>query len=217
MGMLRKYRLYLILIAFLISLECCYDPMDVYKYRNWNDIGAVQVYLNPEDTGTSLLETIVRLNDQKVDTFRTNKQLNHSTAVLNFDSCVIYIDYYKGIFIYQRIDGVAGYYLKILGVLKLRAIGPHLLEAETSIGKAVLDIAKPDSVKAISFTFDYPGYAPPFSYSLKDSLYRNLSWGLYPPSEWMLYFDCPENTDKIIYAWRKGKLKKPVCFQLQKR
>ena len=212
-----KSKIYLMLFGLLFFTKCITDPMDDYTYRNKQDVGAVQVYLNPDDTGNSLLETIIRIADKKVDTFNFPMNYSHNTLSVFFENCDVFIDDYHGIYIYQRKNGVPGYFLKIIGVLSLKPVGPKLLEAETSIGKAILDFTKTDSVKAINFTFQYSGYPPPISYAVKDTLYHQIVFSYYPPIEWMMYFNCPEKSDKIVYAWRTGKLNKPACFQKQKR
>lgn len=196
-------------LAFLTALSVfssCEEEKDDYTTAMGNREGAVQMILDPADTGTSLLKTIVRS-----DTFRKlSYPYQASFRYFSYpDTFTMLIHNYNGILVALKDD--SSYFLQILGVTDAQALDSTHVNVLSTIGKAVLDISNPKKIKPVSFQFDYQGYPPYIDINIINYLTR----GYNPYTDrgsLNYYFECPNATDKIVYGWSIGTISYPKCY-----
>lgn len=210
----------LITLAFLtiIVFNGCYtDPdYDEYQIIKQNKDGAVHMYLDPKDTGSSLKASIQKDLTKATDSFY-NSDLYKKYYMLsrtNIQGHVIFIEQYKGISIYKRKNGSKGTYLKIIGVYSADSINPTTLLVKTAIGDAYLNMSDPNNPITESFNFNYPGYGPPIDGNIIMNLVR---FNFCNNCKKQYYFQCPTVSNKIIYGWKLGPLNfDPICYSFTK-
>lgn len=154
------------------------------------------------DTGRSLLQTIQKINVNIIDT-------NDLCMVVESKSIheykVFFIEY-KGI---QLVSNNQSFFYSIPGALSFKFIqnDSNTRIVNSHIGKVVLDITNPENIIPLSFEFIPPADIP----RIKPCLYEKV---LVPASTFSkkYYFECPNQTNNIIYGWEIGKLNKPKCY-----
>jgi hypothetical protein len=199
----------------LIFFSGCsrWNRWDDYRTVKQQEEGALHLYLDPKDTGNSLLGTIHKDPLKMMDTFKEDESYKLWQLPKTFiQGRIVFVDPYYGLFIYKRKYGDPGYYLKVIGAYDIDSTDPYHLIVTTSIGKASINMINPDAPAAESFVFDYPGYGPPISYQLKRYLTRKNFCSTYG-CRWKYYFQCPTSSEKIIFGWNAGALTTdPICF-----
>jgi len=150
-----------------------------------------------------------------IDTFKGNESYKKYWQLPKtfIQGHVVFVDPYYGLIIYNKKIGDPGYYLKVIGAYDADSSNPYQLTVSTSIGKAIINMSNPDSPVAESFVFDYSGYGPPISFGIRKYLTRHNYCYQYN-CVWRYYFQCPTNTERIIFGWTTGALTTdPICFQ----
>jgi hypothetical protein len=195
------------LILTLSLLGCIERPLkDDYRNNSYETRAAVHLYLNPADTGNSLLSSVRR------DTFPfEDLSLFGHEPYWDFDSCQVKVYPYIGFSVIPK-TGNTAYFLNVIGIVSLSRFDNTHFKAKSSIGDAFFDMSNPDSVKAIYFRFHYPGYPPPLSSSIYYSL-SSPNDPLRPNKRRRLFFMCPEPSDKIIYGWTIEKTDQAKCYK----
>lgn len=187
---------------------------DDYVSINKERIGAIHVYFNPSDTASSLkesskIDTNIQLGMYSDSVYLKHKNLNSISDSLK----VVFVDDYKGLFIYPKKNGIRGYYLKLLGAYQLESIDIKLLKVKSAIGIAIVDFSLIESAQTIRYDFDYNGYGPPISFNLTRKIVSKYDISPLNSSNLVRYFfDCPTSQNQIIIGWDIGMLSSPKCY-----
>ncbi|MEZ4804747.1 MAG: hypothetical protein R2852_04485 [Bacteroidia bacterium] len=199
----------------IMLLSGCKSPWDDYRTVKQNKEGAIHLYLDSRDTGSSLSSTIRKDTAMVLDTFLGDETYRKYTYLrkASIQGHVVFVDAYYGLIVYKKEMGSQGYYLNVIGAYAVDATDSIHLTVSTSIGKAILNLEKPNNPIVESFVFEYPGYGPPISYSIRSYLTRKHSC-VYTPCSSKYYFQCPTGSDKIIFGWKIGLITTdPICYQ----
>lgn len=193
-------------IGALLLLSCEEKPVRD-DYISMMRGGEVAVQLLLPDTGLSLLETI------KVSQPISHSYYIHTKSIYQFLNYSITIEMYDGITIWDSITKKK-YFLKIIGALNADISKPPFLRINSSIGTATFLAIGNDTLKPISFIFNYPGTPPPISqyilFSIKEpKLDEYGRYSMWESSKY--YFECPDQT-KVVYGWDVSSTAKGYCY-----
>lgn len=205
---MKSYYLF-ILITLLIGCEPPID--DSYASGKQNNLGAVFKYLNPADTGSSLLSTIVKDPSVHLDTFdpKVDYQKKYSwQKQKNMHGMKIITYHYEGLHLYDTSGMAPGYALKVIGAYGISILDSSRIAVQSSIGTAIIRLGPNNTFKAESFTFDYSGEPPPLHWHLNEEINRRN--GYFGDK---LFFNCPSSAIGIVYGWEVGLVTGPVCYK----
>lgn len=171
------------------------------------------MYLDPKDTGNSLIETVKIDTSIKLKTldkvFYKNNYYSFKPR-LNLTNNVIFVEPYNGLHIYKNDSVTNGYFLKLIGVWGLNKITPTLIIAYTAIGDAIIDLSNYNEPKIESFQFVNYGYPPPISFELKNLFMYRYYYNKFERKK--LFFECPSQMHGIVYGWKRGQINTQVCY-----
>jgi hypothetical protein len=182
--------LFLSMIAFLLFFLACKKERDDYRTISKSTHGAINLILNPADTGISLMSTIIR-------DFSSFSGIPSSEGNAKCNNAYIAVDMYNGfkVFRMDTLPYAYKYSVHVIGALyAISTDSTHVL-IKSSIGEASFDFSNIDSVKPTYFHFDYPGHAPPIDRHITSELVKGFNPLINDGAKY--FFECPIS-DQII-------------------
>jgi hypothetical protein len=200
-------KLFSMIVVLGLMLVTCKKEKDDYRTISKQVHGAINLIINPKDTGTSLMSTIIR-DSSNFSGIRSSE----GNATCN--NAYIAVDMYNGFKLY-KIESATSYKYKysihVIGALRATATDSTHIIVKSSIGEASFDFSNIDSVKPTYFHFDYPGHAPPIDRHITSELVRGFNPLIDDGAKY--FFECPVS-DQIIYGWTIGTISKPICYAI---